>query len=65
MIGKVVWFTTIFPYIVLLILGIRGWLLPGSDVGIRFYIVPNWSKLGEISVWTDAASKLNHMIFEN
>ncbi len=56
--GKIVWFTSLFPYVVLLILGIRGWLLPGADIGIKFYLTPDWSKLSNVTVWADAASKL-------
>ena len=56
--GKIVWFTSLFPYVVLLILGIRGWMLPGAVVGIKYYIVPDWSKLGNVNVWADAASIL-------
>ena len=36
--GKVVWFTAIFPYVVLLILVIRGCTLEGADKGIQYYI---------------------------
>lgn len=61
--GKLVWFTALFPYVVLLILGIRGWLLPGADVGIKFYTVPNWSKLADINVWIDAASMVKDFNF--
>jgi len=39
------------------VLGIRGWLLPGADIGIRFYLLPDWSKLAQTTVWIDAASK--------
>lgn len=53
--GKIVWFTALFPYVILLILGIRGWMLPGAGAGIRFYMVPNWQKLFELKVWRDAA----------
>lgn len=56
--GKLVWFTALFPYVVLLILGIRGWMLPGADIGIRYYIIPDWSKLGNIEVWSDAATQI-------
>lgn len=54
--GKAVYFTAVFPYVILLILGIRGWLLPGADIGISFYLTPKWKKLTEISVWSDAAT---------
>ena len=51
------YFTALFPYFILLILGIRGWMLPGAGIGMKYYIVPKWEKLLEIKVWTDAASK--------
>ena len=54
--GKVVWFTSLFPYVVLLVLGIRGWTLPGAAEGIKYYVIPNWSKLLNVNVWADAAS---------
>lgn len=54
--GKLVWFSSLFPYVVLLVLGIRGWMLPGAGNGIKYYITPDWSRLGDLNVWTDAAS---------
>ena len=42
----------------LLVLGIRGWILPGAEIGIRFYLMPKWEKLFDIRVWSDAASTL-------
>lgn len=56
--GKLVWFTALFPYVVLLTLGIRGWLLPGAGKGISYYITPNWSRLADLTVWTDAATQI-------
>ncbi|CAF0707877.1 unnamed protein product [Brachionus calyciflorus] len=56
--GKLVYFTALFPYVILLILGIRGWTLPGADIGIKYYIYPDLSRLKDYTVWTDAAIQL-------
>ncbi|CAF1414526.1 unnamed protein product, partial [Adineta ricciae] len=55
--GKVVWFTALFPYVVLTILMIRGLFLHGSMKGIEYYIKPDLSRLNDASVWVDAASQ--------
>ncbi|XP_019644970.1 PREDICTED: sodium- and chloride-dependent glycine transporter 2-like isoform X1 [Branchiostoma belcheri] len=56
--GKVVYFTATFPYVVLLILLIRGVTLEGALEGIKFFIVPKWSQIANAKVWKDAAAQI-------
>ncbi|XP_038069555.1 sodium- and chloride-dependent glycine transporter 1-like [Patiria miniata] len=56
--GKVVYFTATFPYVVLVILLIRGVTLDGYWKGVEFFVTPRWSHLGEAKVWKDAAVQI-------
>lgn len=42
---QVVWVTATFPYLVLLVLLVRGATLPGAWRGVVFYLKPDWEKL--------------------
>ena len=57
--GKLVYFTTLFPYVVLTILLGYVATLQGFSDGISYYIVPkDWSKMLDITVWNDAAGQI-------
>ncbi|CAF97747.1 unnamed protein product [Tetraodon nigroviridis] len=56
--GKVAYFTATFPYVMLLILLIRGLTLPGAFDGIYFYLYPNLEDLTNLEVWIEAGSQI-------
>lgn len=56
--GKVVWITALAPYVVLIILLVRGVTLPGAYDGIMYYLTPQWHKLLHSRVWIEAASQI-------
>ncbi|TRY67705.1 hypothetical protein TCAL_11438 [Tigriopus californicus] len=56
--GKVVYFTALFPYIVLTIFFIRGITLKGSFAGLAHMFYPKIDKLYSPSVWLEAANQV-------
>ncbi|XP_054649760.1 sodium- and chloride-dependent GABA transporter 2-like [Dunckerocampus dactyliophorus] len=56
--GKVVYFTATFPYVMLLILLIRGLSLPGAKQGVVFYLLPELSRLKDPQVWMEAGAQI-------
>ncbi|KAJ6647165.1 Sodium-dependent neutral amino acid transporter SLC6A17 [Pseudolycoriella hygida] len=56
--GKVVYFTSLFPYIVLTIFFIRGITLDGAGAGLLHMYKPQMEKLLDATVWLDAATQV-------
>ncbi|KAL5016175.1 hypothetical protein ScPMuIL_005764 [Solemya velum] len=56
--GKAVWITATMPYVVLIILLIRGCTLPGSWGGIKYYLSPDFSLLASHEIWVEAAAQI-------
>ncbi|XP_064157998.1 sodium- and chloride-dependent GABA transporter 2-like isoform X1 [Anguilla rostrata] len=56
--GKVVYFTATFPYLMLLVLLIRGLTLPGALQGVLFYLYPDPTRLADPQVWMEAVSQI-------
>ncbi|EDV23247.1 uncharacterized protein TRIADDRAFT_27813 [Trichoplax adhaerens] len=56
--GKVVYFTATFPYLVLIILFIRGLTLEGAGDGLYFYLSPKFELLRSIDVWKKAGTQI-------
>lgn len=57
-VGKVVKYTVSLPVICLLILAIRGFTLPGAMDGLAKLFVPDWTALGDSTLWVDAIGQV-------
>jgi NSS family neurotransmitter:Na+ symporter len=51
LVGKIVWLTVPLPWLMLLILTVRGLTLPGSMQGLAYYLNPTWSELAKATTW--------------
>jgi NSS family neurotransmitter:Na+ symporter len=57
-VGKVVYFTVIIPWVILLVFVVRGLTLPGALEGLRYYLTPNFDALLNYRVWLHAYSQV-------
>ncbi|XP_053762823.1 inactive sodium-dependent neutral amino acid transporter B(0)AT3 isoform X1 [Panthera pardus] len=56
--GKAIYFTALFPYLVLTIFLIRGLSLPGAVEGLTYLFTPDVRILQSPRVWLDAATQI-------
>ncbi|XP_074652662.1 sodium- and chloride-dependent taurine transporter-like [Tubulanus polymorphus] len=56
--GKVVYFTALFPYVIITVLLIRGATLDGAIDGVIFYLKPDFKSLLIPQVWIDAGTQI-------
>ncbi|XP_060591906.1 sodium- and chloride-dependent glycine transporter 1-like [Ruditapes philippinarum] len=56
--GKVVYFTVLGPFVLLAIFLVRGAILPGAEIGIKYYLTPDLSKLTETKIWAEACMQV-------
>ncbi|POI32698.1 hypothetical protein CIB84_003549 [Bambusicola thoracicus] len=56
--GKIMYFSSLFPYVVLLCFLVRGLLLNGSLDGIRHMLTPKLEIMLEPKVWREAATQV-------
>ncbi|XP_006872446.1 PREDICTED: sodium-dependent neutral amino acid transporter B(0)AT3 [Chrysochloris asiatica] len=56
--GKVIYFTALFPYLILTVFLIRGLTLPGAKEGLVYLFTPNIQVLQNPRVWLDAATQI-------
>jgi NSS family neurotransmitter:Na+ symporter len=57
-VSKVVLITVPLPWIMLIVLTLRGLTLEGAATGLHFYLAPEWSKLGDADTWRLAFSQV-------
>ncbi len=51
LVSKVVLWTVPLPWLMLLILAVRGLTLPGATQGLEYYLEPDWSRLANPETW--------------
>ncbi|XP_069046525.1 sodium- and chloride-dependent GABA transporter 2-like isoform X2 [Lepisosteus oculatus] len=56
--GKVVYVTATFPYVMLVVLLVRGLTLPGAADGLVFYLYPDVTRLTDPQVWMEAGTQI-------
>ncbi|XP_043210928.1 sodium- and chloride-dependent neutral and basic amino acid transporter B(0+)-like isoform X1 [Amphibalanus amphitrite] len=56
--GKVVYVTATVPYMFLIAILAYGCTLDGAIDGIKFFFIPKWERLADVTVWQKAAEQM-------
>uniref|UniRef100_A0A095AWH9 Sodium-and chloride-dependent GABA transporter 2 n=1 Tax=Schistosoma haematobium TaxID=6185 RepID=A0A095AWH9_SCHHA len=56
--AKIMYVTALLPYVFMITLLIRTALLDGASNGLIHYLKPDWSKLTDMTVWSDAGTQI-------
>eukprot|EP00095_Tigriopus_kingsejongensis_P007990 maker-scaffold269_size230758-snap-gene-0.24 protein:Tk07990 transcript:maker-scaffold269_size230758-snap-gene-0.24-mRNA-1 annotation:"sodium- and chloride-dependent gaba transporter 1-like" len=56
--GYIIWFTALFPYVVMLTLLAKALSLEGAIEGLKAYVHVDWSYMQNGSTWIDAATQI-------
>ncbi|XP_046448540.1 sodium- and chloride-dependent GABA transporter 1-like [Daphnia pulex] len=56
--GYIIWFTALFPYVILSVLVVRAVTLDGAGDGLLYYITPNFDLLLTSGPWIDGATQI-------
>jgi len=57
-VGKVVKFTVSLPVICLVIMAVRGVMMPGAMSGLAKLFIPDWNALADSNLWVDAIGQV-------
>ena len=57
-VSKVVLWTVPLPWLMLVILMVRGLTLPGATQGLAYYMNPDWSQLAQPTTWREYKSTI-------
>lgn len=57
-VGRVVYYTVIIPWVLLLVFIIRGVTLPGAGAGLAYYLTPEWGRLLSGDIWLAALTQV-------
>ncbi len=57
-VGKVVKFTVFAPVILLVVMAIKGCTMPGALDGLKILFVPDFTQLGDATLWVDAVGQV-------